>query len=161
MKCLTAGLLIILLGMTGTASAISPAPLPAVTLTAANGESITADQIGREANVLLLVLIRRGSSGGEKLLAFLNGLKQPLPEARLVIVAGGADDKLLKTLSERYRNLASAAWYRDGDQLLSKGMNLQTTPVVVGVRRAMAAWSVIGMFDEAKMDGILRGWVTP
>ena len=160
MKLLITGLFIILINITRTASAISPTPLPAVALTAANGETIMADQIGKEQNVLL-VLVRRGSPGGEKLLAFLNGLKQPLPAARLVIIAGGADDRHLKTLSERYRNLSHASWCRDTDELLAKGMNLQATPVVLGVRRSSADWSVVGMLDEAKMEGIFRGWVTP
>lgn len=149
-----------LLGLVGMAAAMSPALLPGVNLTNVSGETVLADQIGKETTVLL-VLVRRSSPGGERLLNYLNRLNPQLPAGRVCIVASGADDKLLKTMTERFKNLSNAVWYRDPDEHLMKQLNIRATPVIIGVRNAVASWSVVGMLDEKKMEGTLRGWITP
>ena len=160
MKFVLTASLMLLIALADHAMAMAPVPLPAVSLTNGSGETISAAQIGKE-NRVLLVLVRRSFPGSDRLLSYLNGLNPELTAGRVIIIASGADEKLLRTLSSRFKNLSTAVWYLDRDEHLMKQLGIQATPVVIGVRNATVSWSIVGMLDEKKMEGLLRGWIIP
>ena len=131
--------------------------LPAGTIYNRTGEPVAVEAIGKETGVVLL-LLKNVSSGGEKLLAFVESLETPLPADRLLVVAGGVDEILLNTMATRHANLA-ASWYRDTDDLLAKGLELQTNPVIMGIRDGRIIWITFGMADQKLLEKTMRGWL--
>lgn len=131
--------------------------LSAVTLLSAGGAAFTADQIGKDRTVLL-VLIRTGNPGGIRMLDFLAGLEPQVPAERLLVVVGGADERVFKVISGKYPQLA-ATWYRDAEGGLARRLNLTVTPAVLGVRSAMVAWNLFGLADEELLEKTMRGWL--
>ena len=146
----------------GSASPLHATPpdsplLPAGTIHSRSGEPVAVEAIGKEKGVVLL-LLKNVSSGGEKLLAFMESLETPLPADRLLVVAGGVDEILLNTMATRHANLA-ASWYRDTDDLLAKGLELQTNPVIMGIRDGRIIWITFGMADQKLLEKTMRGWL--
>jgi len=137
-------------------SAAAP-QLPQVSLLAPGGATISADQIGKDKGVLM-VLAKKGNPGGIKLLDFLAALKPQFPAGRLLVVVSAADDKVLQAIAGRYPTLV-ADWYRDPDGGVAKGLKLTTTPAILGVRMGAVAWVKAGLTDEEEMEKLLNGWV--
>ncbi len=136
----------------------APPPLPAGMIHSRSGELVAVEAIGTEKGVVLL-LLKNVSSGGEKLLAFVESLETPLPADRLLIVAGGVDEKLLNTMATRHTNLG-ASWYRDTDDLLAKGLALKANPVIMGIRDGRVIWTTFGMADPKLLEKTMRGWLS-
>jgi len=131
--------------------------LPAGTIYNRTGEPVAAEEIGKEKGVVLL-LLKNVSSGGEKLLAFVESLETPLPADRLLVVAGGVSETLLNTMATRHANLA-ASWYRDTDDLLAKGLDLKANPVIMGVRDGRVIWTTFGMPNPKLLEKTIHGWL--
>ena len=146
----------------GTVSPLHATPpdpplLPAGTIYSRTGEPVAVEAIGKEKAVVLL-LLKNVSSGGEKLLAFVESLETPLPADRLLVVAGGVDETLLNTMATRHGNLA-ASWYRDTDDLLAKGLELKANPVIMGVRDGRVIWTSVGLADKKLLEKTMHGWL--
>ena len=154
-------MIVLLLNLLVTAyswgAAPAPPDLPAVSLLTAGGEPFAAEQIGREKGVLL-VLISKGSPGGVKMLDFLARLEPQFPAGRLLIVVAGADERVFKSISGKYPQLA-ATWYRDPQGALARQLKLSVTPAVLGVRDAKVAWNLFGIADEELLEKTMRGWL--
>ena len=158
MKRLVLPLLLFLLPVAAPAAAVPAMPtLPAVTLTSLAGTTVSLDDLGTAANVVL-VLVRKGESAGERLLAFLEGL-DGLPPERLAIVVGGADGAIVSAIAGRHSGVA-ASWYPDPDGEVAKELQLRATPVTIGARNGIVVWKVIGLHDEETMRKTLLGWGT-
>ena len=128
-----------------------------VTLLSAGGTAFTADQIGKD-RMVLLILISKGNPGGIKMLDFLAGLEPQFPADRLLVVVGGADERVFKAISGKHPKLA-ANWYRDPEGALAKKLKLSVTPAVMGVRDATVAWNLFGLADEELLEKTMRGWL--
>ena len=153
-------LLITVLLLTLTASlswGAPPAALPTVALTTTDGSTLTADRIGTDAGVLL-VLVRKGNPGGIRLLDFLASLDPPLPAGRVQVVVTGADARLLATIAGKYPGLP-AQWYRDQSSALPRELRLAVTPAIMGVRADRLAWMQSGLPDTDLLEKTVRGWL--
>jgi hypothetical protein len=139
------------------AASSEPPALPAGNIFTLAGEPLATDGIGKDAGVLL-VLLKNGNSGGEQLLTFIEGLKTPPPAGSLLVVAGGADEGLLKMMAARHAKLQDV-WYRDTDDLLSKGLALKASPVVMGVRDGRVFWTKFGMANRDLLEKTMQGWL--
>jgi hypothetical protein len=139
--------------------AINPAvpDLSTVTLLSAGGTAFTADQIGKDRTVLL-VLINNGNPGGIKMLDFLERLEPQFPTDRLLVVVGGADERVFKAISGQHSKLA-ANWYRDPEGALAKKLKLVVTPAVLGVRDGTVFWNLFGIADEELLEKTMHGWL--
>ncbi|MFZ4858366.1 MAG: hypothetical protein ACOYL3_18410 [Desulfuromonadaceae bacterium] len=131
--------------------------LSTVTLLSAGGTALTADQIGKDRTVLL-ILINKGNPGGIRMLDFLAGLEPQFLADRLLVVVGGADERVFNAISGQYPKLA-ASWYRDPEGALANKLKLSVTPAVLGVRNTTVAWNLLGIADEELLEKTIRGWL--
>jgi hypothetical protein len=139
-------------------AAPEPSVLPTGFIFSTSGESLPTETIGKGRGVLL-VLISKGNPGGEQLLTSLETLQEPLPADRLLVIVGGADDKLLGVMAKRHAKLA-ATWYRDTDRLLAKSLKLIATPATMGVNDAKVSWMIFGVDDPEQLEKTMRGWLS-
>ena len=131
--------------------------LPAVQLTSITGTVVSADQLGVEKK-MLLVLVTKGNPAGERFLGFLESVPD-LSVDRVGIIVGGADNAIASAIAARYPALRSE-WYPDPEELVAKGLNLQATPVTLGIRNSAVAWTIIGLRNEETMGKTIRGWIS-
>lgn len=134
-----------------------PAALPVVTLFNTAGEQVSTEGIGKDKGLILL-LVRKGNPGGDKLLSLLEKAGKPFPADRLLVVVGGGDEKMLKAISERHSKLV-ATWYRDDEDLLAIGLKLKGSPVLLGIGDGMVAWNIAGTNDLELLEKTMRGWL--
>lgn len=156
MKTVTA-LVIFLFCLYLSPVAAAPVPLPVITLVSSAGVELSTESIGKDKGVVLL-LIRKGNPSGKMLLSLLETSDTPLPADRLLVVVGGADEKVLKVIAEDHRKLA-ATWYRDPDDALAKGLNSKVTPMLAGVGDGMVAWTIPGTSDLEFLEKTVSGWL--
>jgi hypothetical protein len=150
-------LMILMAAFPGRGIAAAQPDLSDVTLLTTGGAPFATDQIGRDREVLL-VLISKGNPGGIQLLDYLEGLKPQIPAGQLMIVFSGADEMVVQSVSAGHSKL-EATWYRDPQGTLAKKLKLATTPVVMGVRNARVAWNMFGVSNPELLEKSMRGWL--
>ena len=131
--------------------------LPVVQLTSITGTAVSADQFGVEKK-MLLILVTKGNPAGERLIGFLESVPE-LSADRVAIIVGNGDSAVVATIAQRHQTL-KVEWYPDPDEQITKGLKLQATPVILGVRSGSVAWRVVGLRDEEEMGKTLRGWIS-
>lgn len=131
--------------------------LPAVPLVSITGAVVSADQLGVDKK-MLLVLVTKGNPAGERFLHFLESVPDLSPD-RVAVIVGNGDKEVVTAISQQHQTL-NVEWYSDPGEQLSKGLKLQATPVTLGVRSGSVAWTVVGLHDEEKMGKTVRGWIS-
>jgi hypothetical protein len=134
-----------------------PGALPTGIVYGLAGEPLATEGIGTGKEVLL-VLLKNGDNGREQLLTLIEGMKKPLPPDRVLVVAGHADETLLKTMADQHKSLP-AIWYRDTDELLAKGLALNASPAIMGVRDGRVIWTRFGVADRDLLEKTMQGWL--
>lgn len=156
-KIVMALLLLIVTAAFAAAGPPAAPTLPAVPLVSITGATVSADQLGMEKK-MLLVLVTKGNPVGERFLHFLESVPD-LSADRVAIIVGNGDKEVVTAISQRHPTL-KVEWYPDPGEQLSKGLKLQATPVTLGVRSGLVAWTVVGLRDEEKIEKMIRGWIS-
>jgi hypothetical protein len=149
--------LIVAAGRVGMA--VERKPLPAFTLTAADGAAVTSDRLVQSATWALIYVTPQCAPCQ----AVLRSLDRPgtsAPHRRLVIVVA-ADAEGLRAEAGRYANLSDATWLADPSHAMLQLFEQPGAPVIFGVRARMIEWSLAGvLMDATDAESIVVAWLS-
>jgi len=140
--------------------AIERRPLPAFVVTPPDGEAIDAQALAAPAGrTWLLVYVRERCRTCDALLSHLDRDERP-QAARIAVIVGGAKPDALAALAARYPNLAAARWLADADGSAARALQVESLPVVLGVRGQMIEWGLTGVLkDPSELESVLFTWL--
>ena len=139
--------------------AIARQPLPAVTLSTANGAAVASASIIQPAR-WLLVLVGPDCRTCERVLATVRADRDPSLAEHMAILVGGPASSVAP-LSSRFPDLKAAVWLADPDRRMAAALHLSGSPIVIGLSGAETEWSITGV--PRTVDDVLsamRSWIT-
>ena len=155
-----AALLTTALLTSGGLQAIARQPLPAVTLSTANGVSVASASLVQQGR-WLLVLVGPDCRTCERVLATVRADHDPALAEHMVILVGGPASSVAP-LSSRFPDLAQATWLADPDRRTAAALHLSGSPIVLGLSGPEIEWSITGVPRTlADVLSAMRSWIAP
>jgi len=155
-----AALLTTALLTSGGLLAIARQPLPAVTLTTANGAAVVSSGVVQPGR-WLLVLVGPDCRTCERVLATVRAERDPSLAEHMVILVGGPAASVTP-LSSRFPDLARATWLADPDRRMAAALHLPGTPVILGLSGPETEWSITGVPRTVNdVLSAMRSWIAP
>jgi hypothetical protein len=134
-------------------------PLPAFTLTRADGTAIGSDRLVQTGNWTLIYVAQCATCGA--VLRSADWARQPALARRLVIVLAGASAEGVAEEARRHPDLAEALWLADPSDAIPRLIGQARLPAIVGLRGTMIEWSLAGVFtDTADLQSVLVNWLS-
>lgn len=148
------------LGSVSPAAAREQRPLPAFSVTAADGTSRASAALSAEPR-WILVYVAPGSRSCDRLLQSLKDWQSPQLTARTIVVVRAAQAAAAGYIAERLpAEVAGVAWYADQAGAAAQALELTGAPVIVGVERGEIKWSISGVLnDPTSLESVVRTWV--
>ncbi len=146
------------LSLVKTVDARKPAPLPAFSLTAADGKTVSSNQIHLPKHWLLIYVHQNSNYS----VAVLNSLKGEKPDnlgQKMIVVVGGASAKDIQGMAKKYPHMALVTWYADPTRDAFRAMGLRGSPTVLGIEQDTVKWALVGTLPNREhLKSILKTW---
>ena len=140
------------------ASAIGPAPLPAVNLADVKGQTVSLPALARTGN-WLLVYVRPGCVPCDSVLRALDAGEDQDAIKRLIVVTAGVNAGELPKFAAANPALTGATWYADADGLLGAALAIEEAPVIMGVSNDTIQWSLAGILSgRSRTRNVMSNW---
>ncbi len=140
------------------AGAVEPGPLPAFQVVSLDGVSTGSDRLPMPGTWLLIYVQPECFPCESLLQLFTPDQPAPLPQRLVVVVGGTAADA--RGVLAKFPDLAQASWYADTLNEAFRYLQLQGAPVMLGLRRDVVEWDVIGVpADSRTMRSIVNSWL--
>ncbi|MCU0256585.1 MAG: hypothetical protein MUF60_07560 [Vicinamibacterales bacterium] len=141
--------------------AIEQRPLPAFTVTAADGAEAPSDAMVREGKWLLIYVTPTCRTCDGLLRDMARWDSAALPAATVLVVGNAnhadAAGYVARAVPEA---LAASAWYADAHGQAREALRLQGAPVVIGMRGERIQWAIAGVLNDPRtLESALRSWV--
>jgi hypothetical protein len=147
----------LVIAMAGASDAAERRPLPPLAVTDLSGAPVESSGLP-DSGTWLLVYVRPGCPGCEKLLEQMDSDERPEPRRIAIIV--GAQPEAAAEIRARYRNLADARWLLDSDRSAAKALALPSAPFAAGVRDRTIEWTLAGALGGgAELESVLFSWL--
>ena len=133
--------------------------LPLVSLTAVDGSVVTTGTL-TQPRPWLLVIAQQPCRSCEAALAVLDAVVSAEISARMAIVLSGASAAESAGLRGRYRNLASASWYRDDARAALPALGVGGSPIVVGLIGNKILWTRhVAAMSAGNLESLVTSWI--
>jgi hypothetical protein len=141
-----------------SAAAASPPALPDVQLTTVNGATVKTGDLLKTGKWLVVAM----QPNCQPCLALLHSLnanvRRVAVEQIVFVVAANADQT--REQAARFPRLSTAIWCSDSEEKLAAGLQLTTTPVMLGIQDAQIAWRISGIPPQRDdLPAVVRNWV--
>lgn len=141
--------------------AIEQRPLPAFTVTAADGAETPGAAVVREGKWLLIYVTPFCRTCDGLLRDMARWGSNALPAATVIIVGTAAHaDAAWYVARAVPEAMAASAWYADAQGQARGALRLRGAPVVIGMRGERIEWAIAGVLDDPRtLESALRSWV--
>lgn len=141
--------------------AIEQRPLPAFTVTAADGAEMPSAGLVREGKWLIVYVTPACRTCEGLLRDMARWDSTALPGATVLIVGAAAHAEaggyVSKVVPEA---LSAASWFADVQGQARGALRLQGAPVVIGMRGERIQWAIAGVLNDPRtLESALRSWV--
>jgi len=131
-------------------------PLPAFTVTSANGAAVSSAALSQQPR-WLLIYVSTACRSCDRLIESLKQWQSPGLAARTVIVVRGSD--AARYIDDR-KSAGDVSWYSDQGDEGWRSLELQSTPTLMGIERGEIRWTLNGVLNEPKaLESVVRKWV--
>ena len=136
-------------------AAAEPTSLPAFSLVALDGQTVTSDQVGDPGTWVLVYLSPR-STHSQALLKAIEDRKDGAGGRTVIVVEGSGEDARL--LRDGHPGVGGAAWYADPDRQAFGRLRLRGVPTILGLRARQIRWTLQGSLGS-KGASSLESWL--
>jgi hypothetical protein len=140
--------------------AIERRPLPAFTLTAADGSAVASTQLVTNAH-WLIVYVAPDCAACDGLLASLKTWQSANLVDRTVVIVG-ADAMSAQTYMQKSlpAEVGGIRWFADEGRQAWDALKLKGTPVLIGVNAGRIEWAISGVLnDPSALQSVVTSWV--
>jgi len=141
-----------------SASAIERTRLPAFQLTATTGQEVTSDRLIRTGR-WLVIYVQPDCRACDALLRLVVRDEHPRVAARIAVVEYGATPDDVRSIADRYPDLAESRWYADLSGAAAAPLQVTGTPTVLGMNGDMIEWSLTGVLSSPDVKAVLANWI--
>jgi hypothetical protein len=146
-------------GLSTTSRAIAPTPLPAFSVQALDGSTVSTTTWPLKGKSLL-IYVRGNCRACAALLGHLNKKDYPELAAHATIIVAGAGVSEVKAWSQLYPDLSAATWYADPLKAAGTALHMQGAPVILGLKDNIVQWALSGeMGQGTQQQSALNTWV--
>lgn len=134
--------------------------LPDFRLTAPNGQEVAAAAVSGDPHWLLLY-VSPDSPSSRRLVTALKEWQSPQLVARTLLVVRGSLSEAGTWVKEAVpEELAGLRWMADARQEAWTTLELQGTPVLMGIDKGEIAWRLAGVLNKpGALESVVRTWV--
>jgi hypothetical protein len=141
-----------------TSRAIAPTPLPAFSVQALDGSTVSTVTWSLKGKSLL-IFVRGNCRACNALLGHLNKKDYPELAGHTTIIVAGVGAAEVKTWSQMYPDLSAATWYVDPSKAAATALHLQGAPVIFGLKDNVVKWALSGEMQQSKQQkSVLNTW---
>jgi len=152
----TSFLILMLLGWSSL-KGMEPTRIPALQLTALDGQVIKTADLPSKGHWLLMYVTPTSHFCLDALKLLRKGDYPKLPGNAVIIVGGSIDDA--KVLQAKFPDLATAEWLTDPGQDVFRLLKLRGLPSIIGVNQQTMQWISIGAADPIALKSMLNTWL--
>jgi hypothetical protein len=141
-----------------TSRAIAPTPLPAFSVQALDGSTVSTTTWPLKGKSLL-IFVRGNCRACGALLGHLNKKDYPELAGHTIIIVAGVGAAEVKTWSQLYPDLSAATWYVDPSKSAATALHLQGAPIILGLKDNVVKWALSGEMQQSKQQkSVLNTW---
>lgn len=133
-------------------------PLPPITVTSLDGQSVDGAAISRQGNWLLLY-VEPSCGSCTAVLSAISAEENPGLAERITVIVGGATLQQAAELASA-SELGAAKWVLDPDRSARAALNIKQVPMSIGMRSTMMEWTLTGALRRGpELTSVLVSWL--